>query len=200
MNYARAERCWLCGATLPLVEGVAKLAQPALRQTSRAAAGGPMNNYSLASLLLMMTLACVVLGVFSIAPGLGVPLGVIAFLAWMRTFHVVRARAIRGDEVTANEKIGLFVWSFGNTLVLLTMIIVAAGAAFFTACTTMLAIADPREPALKEILPIALFALIVFLIFAFGIVRMIRANRRRWRRDVGEPDALGIPPDDKPSK
>src|SRR5687767_14329291 len=66
---AGADKCWLCGADIA-----------AARRTGRSAIsdspGGveiaSASGFSLASLLMLMTLVCVVLGVLTIAPGLGV--------------------------------------------------------------------------------------------------------------------------------
>src|SRR5215203_1674278 len=88
--------CWLCFAPLDSKKNQGDLDQfrsgANIKSTSAAAAGG----FSLASLMMFVTLLCVVLGVFTIAPGLGVPLAVVAFITWLRTVSVVKSRAESG--------------------------------------------------------------------------------------------------------
>jgi hypothetical protein len=89
--------------------------------------------FSLSSLILFVTLACVVFGVITIAPGLGVPLAVIALIAWARTIREVRSeKTVSGEPNVAL----VFLQSIGVALMLLTLIAVGTFAAFFVVCLT----------------------------------------------------------------
>jgi hypothetical protein len=87
--------------------------------------------FSLSSLLMFATLACVVLGVFSIAPGLGIPLGVIALIAWARTVSVLRAEK---DGTDGASMVLVFLRSVGFAITVLVMVAVGTFAAFFIIC------------------------------------------------------------------
>ena len=52
----------------------------------------PAGGFSLASLMMFVTLVSVVLGVSTIAPGIGIPLGLIVLVVWLRTAAVARRR------------------------------------------------------------------------------------------------------------
>ena len=67
----------------------------------RVADAGHEGGFSLASLLMFVTLVSVVLGVSSIAPGVGMPLAVIALITWARTVSVVRWRGSIGGMVAS---------------------------------------------------------------------------------------------------
>jgi len=126
---AGARRCWLCGASLASDISPAG-AQAIVSTPRRPTSATPAHGFSLASLMMFVTLASVVLGVSTIAPGIGIPLGIIALLAWGRTATVIRLRKRRHQETTIGEKAGLFAASLG--------VVVTAGVAtaiaFFATC------------------------------------------------------------------
>jgi hypothetical protein len=80
--------------------------------------------------MLTVTLVAVVLGAFRIAPGLGVLLVIVASPAWLRTCLNVMRRKVHGRPMSAMEKVGLFVGSLG----VVTVVLVAAGVAFYATC------------------------------------------------------------------
>src|SRR4051794_11345500 len=91
--------CWLC------LSPVAQL--PAGRNAAQVAPRMPplsTGNYSLASLMMFMTLVAVVLGVATQWPGLGIPLGIVSLILWSRTVGIVRDRARQGVEVSPLQK------------------------------------------------------------------------------------------------
>jgi hypothetical protein len=81
-----------------------------------------------------VTLACVVLGLVTIAPGFGIPLGVIAFIAWMRTISKDNWQAEDHAPSSAPEVLLTFIRSVGLVLLVLGLIALAAFALFFVMC------------------------------------------------------------------
>ena len=117
------ERCWLCrSGTQPAVTESASPSAPAERRA-------PIQ-FSLASLMLLITLWAVVLGVFSISPGVGIGLMILATPAVIRTVIL----ASRGRTGGRPMPVGAKVWVFTGTLGLLAIIAVAVSAAFVVTC------------------------------------------------------------------
>src|SRR3954471_15674450 len=125
---ADAVRCWPCGAAVR-ADGETKAATTELAASRHEVVAEPLGGFSLASLMMLMTLVCVVLGVSSLWPGIGIPLGVVLFVVWLRTAAVTRRRAAHGLAVTSGKKIQLFLESFGVTLGLIIVTCVAGAAA-----------------------------------------------------------------------
>ena len=127
---ANDERCWLCRRDLVIDAEVVET-QPAAGASLR---GAPLQ-FSLETLLLIVTLSAVCLGALVAAPGLGVLLLVIAVPALVRTCLSGMQAKKQGGKLTATDKVMAFLASVAITWAAL----VAAGMAFFTACTASLA-------------------------------------------------------------
>lgn len=84
------------------------------------------------------TLACVVLGVYSMARGLGTVLAVIAFFAWIRTVVNVDSQKADGGEFTLSDKLVIFLRKFASTVLLAVVVMIACAIALFIACLVML--------------------------------------------------------------
>ena len=182
-----ARECWLCGATL------------SARQTTAAAdisvaVQQPVSSYSLASLMLFVTLLCVALGVSTIAPGVGIPLGIVLIVVWSRTAAVTRRRAAHGLAVTPLEKIELFASSFSVTIGLLGLVGIAGFAAFWAVCFACIGTYMGMERIVGDDLAIMLgwtvcgvaVIALLFVTIKFVLPPIVRLIRRRWRRDIGE--------------
>src|SRR3990172_7382657 len=193
-------RCWLC---LAVVEPVAiddAAAPPAASQTVHAERVG---SYSLASLMMFMTLLCVIFGVSSLWPGVGIPLGVVVLIVWIRTSAVARRRLERGLSVSRAERTQLFLASFGATLALLAVTGVAGCAAFvaaYIACAgayigstglweAYVGSTSLREGILREEVGDAMghiaFAIVALAIAIPALWWIARIIRRRWQDDIG---------------
>jgi hypothetical protein len=140
---SREGRCWLCRREVsgPEVNPYASPPAAALAAASPA-------QFSLVTLLLVITLVAVCLGVTMAAPGLGVLLMVLAAPALVRTMVAgVRQKQV-GARMTTAEKMAAFCVS----LLVMVMIGVAAVAAFEIACWGSCALAasvwGEGEPAL----------------------------------------------------
>jgi hypothetical protein len=184
MGRPGAARCWLCGAAID--------SKGATRATASVEGGVTASGFSLASLMMFVTLLCVVLGVSTFAPGVGIPLGIVLLVVWLRTAAVARQRMARGLTVTRTEKLQLFLESIGTTLGLLAVICLAGCAAFFAACFACVMTWTGSEGVVGE-QAASLFAWIVFGIVALAIALptfwwLSKVIRRRWRRDIGEPE------------
>jgi hypothetical protein len=188
---ARATRCWLCRADLtPAVDGAGQSSAPAAPPPTapRARGGG----FSLASLMLFITLAAVVMGVSSLASGIGIPMGIVLLVVWLRTTAVVKFRVAHGKTVTRAENFHLFLASFGATLGLLAVTCIAGCAAFVAACfacvgTWSLLGAD-RVTGAEMVVAWLVFAIVISVIAIPVLVWIAKFIRRRWRRDVGSDE------------
>src|SRR6476620_9023764 len=92
---ANAVRCWLCGANVR-ADGETIAVTTPLATSRPDVVAEQLGGFSLASLMMFMTLVCVVLGVTSLWPGIGIPMGVVFFVAWLRTTAATRQRAAHG--------------------------------------------------------------------------------------------------------
>src|SRR5262245_9025994 len=115
--------CWLClkpivGEAEATAGQAPRIRGDALPRTPVASSGG----FSLASLMMFMTLTCVVIGLFTIAPGAGFVLGTILVVVWIRTFIVVGQRTEFGLPTTSGEKLRFFFSRLGTTIATLILI------------------------------------------------------------------------------
>jgi hypothetical protein len=122
------ERCWLCRRDLVIDAELVET--PKATGQSPFAAVHPLQ-FSLETLLLIVTLSAVCLGALVAAPGLGVLALVIAVPALIRTCLTgISSKRLTG-KLTVTDKIMAFLASAAITWAAL----VAAGIAFFAACT-----------------------------------------------------------------
>jgi hypothetical protein len=154
VQLTEARQCWLCGETLPTSHEAAEA--DIARSAVQSASVEPTSGFSLASLMMFMTLACVVLGVSTLAPGLGVPFGIVVLVIWLRTVNIARQRQRRGAPMTRLERVQFFLSTAGFLAVAFVLVGVAAGGALFTVCFTICAFGEPSESF--TILPFALGA------------------------------------------
>jgi hypothetical protein len=125
--------CWLCGNDLIRTpEGIKVAAGPRTAQsTAHSALHSHPTSFSLQSSLLVVTLVALVLGSFSIAPGLGIFLAIISVPALIRTAIVVRRGESQGVAADAKGKAVMFAAS----LAVVAVAGVAASVAFGIVCT-----------------------------------------------------------------
>src|SRR3954452_810085 len=185
---ADAVQCWLCGADLR-ADGETTAATTPFARPRPDIVAEQLGGFSLASLMMFMTLVCVVLGVTSLWPGIGIPMGVVFFVAWLRTTAATHQRAAHGLPASSGKKIQLFLESFGVTVGLIIVTCVAGGAALFAALGAMcLATSSVNSPDSKDAIPWVLGGTVVTIAAIFALVKLVKSSRRRWRRDIGESD------------
>ncbi|HEX5106338.1 MAG TPA: hypothetical protein VFV87_21105, partial [Pirellulaceae bacterium] len=127
-------KCWLCGRELVLTADVVDEASEspfAASWSPRVGVEPRPFQFSLESLLLVITLAAVCLGAFVATPGLGVLALIVAAPALLRTVYEGHQARRRGKAMDVSEKLLSFMASAGIALAALT----AAAGAFFAACT-----------------------------------------------------------------
>ena len=118
-NSARPQApCWMCHAPPN-----ASAARPFLTTA-------PPVQFSLATMFLLMTLIAVCLGVFVLAPGLGILLAIVSLPALARTVMVAGRRRQAGRRMTFADKLSAFLAS----LVLAIATAVSVGVAFYVMC------------------------------------------------------------------
>lgn len=131
-----AAACWLCQKPLAsqaeiveaeIVEPTPPPIIPAWEQARRTAS--PLQ-FSLESLMLVITLVAVCLGMIVVMPGLGVPVAIVAAPALVRTLIAGFQQRAAGSQMTLSEKALTFLASTGITMAVLA----AGGTAFATAC------------------------------------------------------------------
>jgi tellurite resistance protein TehA-like permease len=147
-----------------------------------AQAGGPLT-YSLSTLFLIVTLACVCCGLIAAAPGLGIPVAVLVAPALFRTLAETRQQQRLGEKPTAEDKIG----SFFVSLTVMFGVLVAAGVAFFTACSAigfgLGVLTRPDSPGIGVVIVLALGAgLFAALFVAILILRRTWPHRNRTKK------------------
>jgi len=190
-----AETCWLCrlrlpyrtvnpvASPIPIERPPAAAAQPLIAPQPSVAAPplpiadhpaplvprGPIQ-FSLSSILLVITLVAVCLGVFRISYVLGVVLLALATPALLRTVLVSSAEKRRGQRSTMVDKVNTFAASIG--------VVILAGmagiAACFAACLPLSVIATaPDNP--KITVPLLMAATIVGIgVGLWATVRVVR--------------------------
>jgi hypothetical protein len=99
---------------------------------SLAAAEAP-RQFQLSSLFLTITVICLCLGLFRAAPGLVIPLMVIAVPALVRTRRASRLASMAGKPLSLGARIGTFITS----IFILALVIVAGFVAFCMACISL---------------------------------------------------------------
>ncbi len=136
----------------------------------------PSNQFSLATLFLCLTLGAVMMGLFVIAPGLGIAFAILTVPAFLRTTLLVRSKESRGQLVPTERKTILFLSSIATSVVVLVVVLVASVGTFCAVC-----LSSGREATI----PIAIAAAVVPTIGV--VILMIVWIRHRWRRDVRKP-------------
>lgn len=139
------QSCWLCRA---------KYAEQSAESQNPYASPRPVvalaakNQFSLATLFLIMTLSAVALGTLLVAPGIGVFLIVLAVPSLVRAFLAGRRRIERGEAPTWSTK----ALDFLTSAAIIWAIMIAGLIAFGVVCTATglpaLAVLSREEPAL----------------------------------------------------
>jgi hypothetical protein len=162
-------RCFLCGKPVPPEARIGPA--PIVEEPLRFA-------FSLASLMLAMTLLAVFFGLWAMSPGLGILFGVLAAPASIRAGMAAARRRARGRPMTGEEKFLAFMGSLG----VVAAISLASLTAFILTCFPMgLAVAGTaRDP-----MPWIMLSIVVGLL-ASGLA-MWQTARAMWpRRDEGQ--------------
>ncbi len=121
-------QCWLCGAKA----SVAALAgsRPDTSSPSLPDVAQTAGRFSLATLMLFMTLAAIVCGVIGIAPGLGIFLAIVLIPILAHTFILSSREESRGHALRPGQMIQLFLMS----VAVVCMTGLAASIAFGVTC------------------------------------------------------------------
>jgi len=126
------DKCWLC--YLPAAKAFATesveltpVLSPPIEPVTLS------TSFSLASLLMVITLVSVVFGVSTFAPGVGIPLGVVLLVVWLKTAERAERRRKLGHALTWTETTQLFFASFGAALAMIAVVCAAGAKAFAVA-------------------------------------------------------------------
>ncbi|HMC09993.1 MAG TPA: hypothetical protein VKH44_01835 [Pirellulaceae bacterium] len=186
-NPSDAKSCWLClrelpGETTPMPEvpggGVWETddAQPSAAAPARVAPlHVPVSGVGgeLPTLSLWLVLALMGFGIFFVAPGLAILFAIAIAPALVRTTLVVSRRSSQGKQVPGHRKVLLFIGSLGTSVIVLTVVLVAAVGSFCAVCLSA---------GNNSAIPVAaLFSVVVTGGVLFLVWKWIR---RRWQRDV----------------
>ncbi len=126
--------CRDCGAPLKLDQAQCWLCQskPVATTANKAGAGRPVDSraayqYSLSSLLLIMTLIAILCSISALHPGLGIAVAILVVPPLVRTCLTAARRKTRGQPLSAGGKVAMFLL----TLAMFAAVSMAVGAAFF---------------------------------------------------------------------
>jgi hypothetical protein len=121
------DRCWLCGAA----RGSGSDATPSTQHAAASfSTNSPPVRFSLATLMMFMTLVAIVCGVYSIAPGIGIIMGLALLPVMTHAVISVRRAEAMGNRLGNEDRIMMF---FGS-LSLVVVAGVAASIAFGVTC------------------------------------------------------------------
>jgi hypothetical protein len=131
---ASAVLCWRCRRVFPKgprAEGAIVVAEG----VNESLENRTKFQFTLASILLILTFAAVLMSIIVTVPGLGILLAILSVPALARTAYVSMYRGSRGRPLTIGEKAGIFIAWISLGLVVL----VATGVAFFVSCLAIFA-------------------------------------------------------------
>ena len=172
--------CWLCHQA---VDGSGLMPEPATVPPAMPPVPPPLPpehfTYSLSTLMLAMTLVAVLSGLCAIAPGLGIPLAILAVPAWIRAARVMRLKQSRPD---ANSPMGTKIEAFMASLGFALLVCLAAGAAGFAACTGIVlvgAAGSQGYDALAIAFPIGIVVGSILALYIFVMLSMKFWPRRK---------------------
>lgn len=186
------ERCWLCQralstADIVTAELVEPPAPPIVPQWVQAQRANP-TQFSLETLMLVVTLVAVCLGMLAAAPGLGILASIVAAPALIRTLIAGYQERAAGSQLSLGEKVIAFLASTGVTIAVLSAGATAFLAACFASCLVVIGISNvgqgPGGGIINDdaIIYSALgFSILVGLattIWLFWLLRPQRAARR----------------------
>jgi hypothetical protein len=123
-------QCWLCQAPLAAATSGAPFKATNYERHAKF-------QFSFASLMVTIALIAVLLGVFRLAPGLGVFLAIIVAPAWITTCVKVAFRSSERGQVTLGQKAGIFAASVAIVIGVGVMLIAAVVGAFAVFCGIM---------------------------------------------------------------
>lgn len=161
------DQCWLCGVAFDEVgaTGVVAHEQPA--------------SYSLSTLLLIMTLACICFALMAAAPGLGVFVGILLVPVFIRTSMVLKKREAEGIPTSRIEKWSLALGSFAAATVMATVVLSTSFAAFCFSCLVGLSASGNGDGG-----AILLACLVGGSVLLLMVYLMAKWARVRFRRDT----------------
>lgn len=138
--------------------------------------------FSLATLLLVVTLVAVFLAVFALLPGIGIALAVLSLPAFVRTANLIDARRRAGRSTPFYFRAVSFVGSIIVSVFALSVVIIASVGTF---CTVCLNTGSNRSGGGEMAI---LFALLLAAVATVGVViLLVKLIRWRFRRDVKKP-------------
>lgn len=171
--------CWLCGWKPGDPVGIRPKGPPTVNPyASPALKPGDLKwTFSLSTLFLWTALVAVVLGVYRIAPGLGITLGIFSLIAALHTTGIAAYRKKRlGRALTVQEKILAFLGSFAVVLLIAVAVVAAIISALFVICMSGGGIGQLGPSPGFAIPAIAITAIAIAV--GFGVFFIVR---RLWR-------------------
>jgi hypothetical protein len=138
-----AGTCWLCHCPLTddnSTDAAVATTMTPLPHTAPATAVGRGGQFSLATLMLTVTLIAVLMGLSVRLPGLAIVLAILATPALIKTSLIGRRHKAAGEPLTPGGKALTFI----TALCLSTAIGVAAGGAFFLACLGVFVVGEDK--------------------------------------------------------
>jgi hypothetical protein len=136
---AEANYCWLCGRALQPAATAAPAASPfAGPQPPAAYERRASFQLGTSSLVLVVTLAAVLIGVYLMAPGLGIGLAVLVIPAFLRMYLTAAHKKAQGQPMSPSEKLGLLASTVGIAVGIVIAVISALIVGLFILCISAL--------------------------------------------------------------
>lgn len=180
-NKSAGQLCWLCHASLhPEQPRTYQGPLPPVRLHRPQPGASSGASFSLATLMLLMTLGAVFCGMLSLGAGLAIPAMILSVPVLIRTMMVVERRKRVGLDVGPMRKTLLFVGSFATAAVMMTVVAVAAIGTFCGVCLSAASMAD-RPGSSGPFFIAVIAALSVLALIGLGFARWMAA---RWDRDT----------------
>ncbi len=141
------------------------------------------SQFSIASILLIITLAALLFAVFAAAPGFGILLALAAMPPLVRTCMVVNRRKSLGSSVSPQSKMLLFLSSLATTG---AIAIVSLFVAFSTFCFSLIGVVGLINDVLPWQAEIGLSMIGAAIPTILTVMYMVKLQKNRWQRDIGQ--------------
>lgn len=143
-------------------------------------------SFSLATLMIVVTMIAILMALFVAAPGLAILVAFCLLPPAIRTLLISNKRKSLGRVDSPLAKTGLFLSSLGVTILILVVLQVACVIAFFGSCFAIFALsATPSSIPIGSSMWIA--ATFTIAAFIFLVWRFSKWIRSRWQRDLDRP-------------
>jgi hypothetical protein len=183
LNCEEAGCCWLCGRNLAADVAARQAATPV-----KLLGGDRPRQFSLETLLLLVTLTAMLLGLYTAMPGVGILAAIIAVPSVLRTFALDERYRQAGPPVTLGLRLRHFEQSFVTTA---ANGLAGVGAGLFVGFLGLMC-AGLVGWAINDILGVLVMFTTLIVSLVVSLTVMIRAFARCWPRQYATVSASNL--------